>query len=240
MAPMTTERPTTETTHWLAEAARQLEDLGFELEEPDRSSGDSTSHLVVALRPKPTLRHFDPEEVDYWATEGGRGRPATLDREARLPLDTGYAWGVISVVDRLGVSNQFLSFGGELRAQMLPDATILADFGSPAPILRVSGHSQTIDPLAAEAGAFFGRIKVPIDFVPGIETVIAQTPPRALYCAFAQTVREKMASRRRLREANRWLVDWSGRETQYLQAEAPDDWKAGAELRRRLAAASAG
>ncbi len=223
-------------TRWLEEAARQLTDLGFELEEPDPATGDDTFHLVAALRPKPTLRHFDPELVTYWVTESGRGRPATLDRESRLPIEASYAWGLISVVDRLGVSNQFLSFGGELRVQMLPDATILADFASPAPILRVSGHSQSIDPLAAEAGAFFGRIKVPIDFVPGDETLIASASPRALYCAFLQSVAQRMTATRRKLEANRWLVSWNGRETQRLRADAPDDWQAAEELLRKLAA----
>lgn len=224
---------------WLEQAGRLLANLGFELVEPDRIGGSDSSHLVVAIRPMPTLRHFDPDEIACWTSEGGRGKAATLDRETRYPIDADYSWGLISVTDRLGVSNQFLSFGGALRAQMTPDATVLVDFSSHAPILRASGHSQTVDPLASEVGAFFARIKVPIDFVPGAEALIAKAAPPALYCAFIQHIREKLADGRGLREANRWLADWSSHEGQRMESSAAEHWNAAAELRRQLGAMEA-
>jgi hypothetical protein len=220
-------------SRWLEEAARELANLGFELEPPTRP-GEGCC-LFVALRAEPTLRHFDPEQISYWVTEAGRGRPATLDRQARFPLDSSYAWGRISVADRFGIDNDFVSFGGQLRAALAPDGTAYVSFTSPAPIMRTSGHSQSIDPLAAEAGAFFARIKIPIDFVPGAETLIARASPLALYSFFVQTVRERMTATRRLREANRWLADWSGREARRLQAAAATDWAAATELRKGLA-----
>ena len=75
---------------------------------------------------------------------------------------------------------------------MTDDTTVLVDFSSHAPILRWSGHSQATDPLAAEVGAFFARIKVPIDFVPGAEALVSKATPRTLYCAFIQYVRERL------------------------------------------------
>jgi len=221
---------------WLEQAGRLLATLGFELVEPDRIGGSDTSHLLVAIRPTPTQRHFDPEEIACWTSEGGRGKAAKLDRETRYPLDAGYAWGLISVTDRLGVSNQFLSFGGALRAQMAPDATVFVDFSSQAPILRGSGHSQGVDPLASEVGVFFARMKVPIDFVPGAEALMAKAAPRTLYCAFIQHISQKLAQARGLREANRWLADWSSREGQHMESSAAEDWNAAAELRRQLGA----
>lgn len=224
---------------WLEHAARLLAGLGFQLVEPDRTNGDETSHLLVALRPEPTLKHFDPESIDYWITEGARGRAARLDRETRLPLVCGFSWGRIALTDRLGVRNEFLSFGGALKAQVNPDATVLVDFGSHAPILRWSGHSQGTDPLAAEVGAFIGRLKVPIDFVPGAEALLAKAAPEALYCAFIQSVRERLARARGLRDSNRWLADWSSREGQRIEAAAAESWKAATELRRQLEAMEA-
>ena len=53
--------------------------------------------------------------------------------------------------------------------------------------------ARSTDPLAAEVGAFFARLKVPIDFVPGAEALIAKAAPAALYCAFIQFVRERLA-----------------------------------------------
>ena len=226
-------------SRWLDQASKILANLGFELVEPNRPRGDDTSHLLIALRIVPTLAHFDPEKVEYWGTEAGRGRSRLLDCESHYPISSDYAWGRIVATDRLGVRNEFLSFGGALRAQRTAEGTILIDFGSRAPILRWSGHSQTSDPLSGEVGAFFGRIKVPIDFVPGAETLIAQAAPTTLYCAFVQYVRERLTQAKTLRDANRWLADWSSREGQRLQAASPDHWTAGAELRKQLSAIEA-
>ncbi len=226
-------------SRWLESAGRILSGLGFELVEPDRTRDEDTTHMLVALRPAPTLQHFDPETIDYWITDGARGRAAKLDRETRFPISTDYAWGRITVTDRLGVKNEFLSFGGALRAQMTPEATVLVDFGSHAPILRRSGHSQSSDPLAAEVGAFFARVKVPIDFVPGAEALVSKASPRTLYCAFIQFARERLAQVHSPREANRWLAEWTSRETQRMESNAGEFWKAGAELRRQLGAIEA-
>ncbi len=224
---------------WLEQAEKLLSGLGFCLDEPDLAHGIDAAHLLVGIRPQPTLAHFDPERIDYWVTESGRGRPRVLDRETSLPIAMDYAWGKIALVDRLGVRNEFLSFGGTMRAQATADGTAYVDFGSRAPILRWSGHSQASDPLAGEVGAFLARLKVPIDFVPGTEAIIAAAAPSTLYCAFVQFVRERLAQARTLREANRWLADWCLRESQRLQTGLADHWKAAADLRQHLSAVEA-
>ena len=231
--------PLADDSGWLEGAGRVLANLGFELIEPDRTQAEETSHLLVALRPQPTLQHFDPDQIDFWTTDGSRGKAVNLDRESRYPLISDYAWGRITITDRLNVKNEFLSFGGAVRAQMTADATVLVDFSSHVPILRWSGHSQISDPLAAEVGAFFARIKVPIDFVPGAEPLVSGAVPRTLYCAFIQYVRERLAQAQALREANRWLTDWSSRESQRMESTFNDSWKAGIELRRQLGAIEA-
>jgi hypothetical protein len=224
---------------WLEGVGRILANLGFDLVEPDRTGSDDTSHLLVSLPAKPTLQHFDPETIDYWTSDGLRGHAARLDRETRFPVAADFAWGRVTLTDRLNVKNEFLSFGGALRAQLAADATVLADFSSHAPILRWSGHSQSTDPLASEVGAFFARIKVPIDFVPGAEGLVSKAAPRTLYCAFIQFVRERLTQAHALREANRWLTDWNSRESQRMEAVAHDHWRAAEELRRQLGAIEA-
>jgi hypothetical protein len=219
---------------WVDQADNLLVNLGFDLIEPDRSNGAHTTHLLAALRSVPTLKHFDPEEIAYWATEANRGRAGKLDRDSRYPIDATYAWGRITLTDRLGVNNQFVSFGGALRAEVTSGGLVLIDFSSHAPILRWSGHSQGLDPLTAEVGAFFARMKVPIDFVPGTEALVAAATPNTLYCAFVQYARERMKRARSLSDANRSLADWTSRESQRMEAVAQDHWKAAQELRRHL------
>jgi hypothetical protein len=219
---------------WVDQADKLLTNLGFNLVEPDRSNGSTTSHLLTAIRPAPTLKHFDPEEIAYWATEANRGRAGKLDRDSRYPIDSTYAWGRITLTDRLSVNNQFLSFGGALRAEVTSAGLVLIDFSSHAPILRWSGHSQGLDPLTAEVGGFFARMKVPIDFVPGTEALVAAATPNTLYCAFVQYVYERFKRARSLSDANRSLADWSSRESLRLESVATDHWKAAQELRRHL------
>ena len=59
-------------------AARLLADFGF-LAISDLPDRPGPAYLLVALREKPTLHHYDPEAVEYWITESGRGARRTLD-----------------------------------------------------------------------------------------------------------------------------------------------------------------
>ena len=62
------------------------------------------SHLLVAIRPEPTHRHFDPERVRYWVAQAGRGVRAEITLDTRLPLRTAFGLGTIRIDDALRVS----------------------------------------------------------------------------------------------------------------------------------------
>ena len=123
-----------------ASAARLLTDYGF-LAISDLPDRPGPAYLMVALREAPTLHHYDPEAVEYWVTESGRGARRTLTRDTPLPIETAFSWGLIRIVDRLHVTNEYLTFGGRLSAQIV-DGVAIAVFNSPAPLLRRGGHSQ--------------------------------------------------------------------------------------------------
>ena len=172
---------------WVGAGAALLTDLGFRVMEPDRVAGDD-SHLLVALRSRPTLRHFDPESMTYYArTRRGTG-PTTLDRQTTAGggdrVTTPALWGHVHVLDRLPVENRFLTFGGDVRVATVDPELTVVDLWSPAPIVRWGGHSQGTDSLAERIGAFFGRLIVPVDFVPGAAERIDGTLPEVLYRAF--------------------------------------------------------
>ena len=215
-------------------AASLLARLGFELVHGDRSEAPGGAFLLVALRDPPTFDHFDPERVDYWVTQDGRGRPAGIDRKTEVPLDASFAWGTITVVDRLEVTNSFLTFGGQLRVQAIDPGFSLAMFASPAPILRWLGHSQGIDPLGTEVGGAFARLKVPIDFVPGAEATIGQASPLALYATVIGDLRERFSRIRSLQDLQPVLARQMWHEMHWLQETAPQDWEAGQALRHEL------
>ena len=100
-----------------------LENLGF-VARSDLPDRPGPAYLLVAFRPAPTLRHYDPELVQYWATSDGRGTLRTLTRKTTLPIDTEFSWGMVRIVDRLKVSNEYLTFGGRLAAAGILDTTV--------------------------------------------------------------------------------------------------------------------
>jgi hypothetical protein len=219
-----------------AVAAPLLADLGF-LASPDLPDRAGPAYLLVAIRPVPTERHYDPEAIDYWVTAGGRGHRETLDWATRLPLATDFSWGLIRIVDRLHVTNEYLTFGGALRADVI-DGAVVAAFTSPVPLLRRGGHSQAIDPGADAVGAWFGRVLLAVDYVPGFERAIANADPTARYAAFLSDVTER-SQRGPLRDTEPELAVLLGREARRIQTADPAAWADGLELRQRALGAGA-
>lgn len=180
---------------WPEVAAAVVADLGFRLI-GDGSDGAREGHLIVALRERPTLRHFDPESIAFYApVAGGAALAQVLRLRAGERADRVVSWGHVHVVDRIPVENRFLTFGGVLRLAGLDDEVTIAHLRSPAPIVRWGGHSQGTDSLAGAMGAFFGRLIVPVDFTPGAAEQIDAVPPNVLFAAFLEdAVRRRHAA----------------------------------------------
>jgi hypothetical protein len=166
------------------EAAGLMADLGFVAfrTPPDVAVPDSC--LMVMIRDAPTRRHFDPETVSYWVIDNGQGRTELADRGTRTPLSRPYSWGRIRLVDRLRARNSFVSFGGWLTCERVGSDALLLIFRSPAPILRLPGHSQQRDRLSDEVLAFFGRVVPRLWSSSADEQLVGSLPPEAFYAAF--------------------------------------------------------
>ena len=207
--------------------------LGFVLVHDDRLgeiAAPSGSHLVVALRDHPTLAHFDPEQMTWFTTVAGRGQEVEYHRSRTLPDRSPLAWGPIHVFDRLEVQNAFLTFGGIARTVAPDGTTTLVLIDSPVPILRWSGHSQDVDLLAPEIAAFFARLRIPIDFTPGAESIIAGLTPVALYAAFVVDLHARYQGAQVLRDMHPHLTGWLAHEAHRLQTADPADWETGSRM----------
>ncbi len=215
---------------WLADTASELAHLGFDLRDGLMPGAQPGPRLLVALRDVPTLEHFDPEDVTFWEIHNGRGQLATLDRRRPVPQRRVFSWGRIRVTDRIPVSNQFLTFGGTLLVDAPSAAETLAAFISRAPIVRWAGHSQGVDPLVDEVGAFFGRLMVPIDFQPDAEQRIAAAEPEALYSAFLHDALARLRPGGHLRDAYPDLANQISHEANRLAHDNAAAWEAGATL----------
>ena len=215
-----------------AGAASLLANLGF-IASSDLPDRPGPAYLLVAFRPEPTLHHYDPELVEYWVTSGGRGAPRILSRDTRLPVDTEFSWGRIQIVDRLHVSNEYLTFGGRLAAASIEDTTI-AVFTSPTPLLRRGGHSQGWDHGAEAVGAFFGRLLMAVDFIPGFESRLAEAGPVARYAAFVGDFVERYRTSPALRAGHPELWTLLDADERRLRRDHVADWASGQALLREV------
>jgi hypothetical protein len=208
------------------EAAARLGDWGF-LAHPDLPDTSGPAFLIVSIPPRPTLRHFDPESVQYWRTVDGRGTAAVLDRDTPLPLEQPFSWGEIRVLDRFRISNEYVTFGGTLRADRVGEAAV-AVLTSAAPLLRRGGHSQLADQAAADVAAFFARLLVEIGVRPGLERQVGNAAPLALYSAFLEDAADRLARYPGIGRARPDFANLVGRERRRLTAS--DETKAGHDM----------
>ena len=216
---------------WVGESARLLADLGFTLDHAAQDLPSGGAALNVALRDRPTLRHFDPEAIGYWVEREGRGRHAILVRDLEAPWQGQFEWGDVRIVDRLGESNSFLVFGGEVSAADVDEALMVVRFRSEAPILRAGGHSQGVDPIEPWVGAFFGRIMIPVDYTPGVEGRLAEVNPLALYAAFVVDAARRIGSGRGVHPGHDpGAVEPLRREISRLRTDRPGVWADGSAL----------
>ena len=215
-------------------AARLLRDWGFLVQRnaPDRNS---PAYLLVALRERPTLRHFDPEVVRFWEMRSGRGSQVTLDRRLALPFSRPFAWGRIDIEDRLGVTNEYLTFGGRLLGARVDGASVLV-FESPVPILRRGGHSQGWDRGADQLAAFFARLKVAVDYVPGFERELGAASPETCYVAFITDALGRYQHSEALRSSEPELWRMVRGACSRLRTTQPDSLVIASELLERAAA----
>jgi hypothetical protein len=180
---------------WLraTEVVGQLENWGF-LAHPDLPDGPGPAFLLVALRPLSTLRHDDPEAVDYWVTNDARGERQTLGNSSPMPRSEDYSWGLIRLVDRLGNANEYWTFGGHLDAALIDDAVVAA-FASSAPLRRRGGHAHGADPGAEAIEAFFSRTMRAGQARHGFETSFAGATPLTRYAVFVRDTERRRHAR---------------------------------------------
>jgi hypothetical protein len=222
------------------EAAPLVADLGFLLAH-DLPFNGTDALLVVALREVPTLRHFDPELLTFWRTDdAGRGRKRELTLDSAMPLDVACSWGPIEIVDRLGESNTFFTVGGRLRATRIADDEAVVTVSSPGSILSRGGHSQPYDRLSAELTAFFARVLVPIDFVPGAEALVSHSTPMARYAAFLHYDLHRIEESELVRESYGMDARVVRAEAERLQRRHRQEWDEGGRLLAELGLVPAG
>lgn len=215
-----------------AEAASVMGDLGF-LVVPSVLGRASTAYLLVAIRRRPTLAHYDPEAVLYWTHQGVHDGPAAFDKTVPLPLDLPFSWGSLRVTDRLGVANEYLTFGGRLTAELVDDERI-AVFATPGPMVRRGGHSQDWDPGAAHLAAYFGRLRACLGRDAQLDARVTHMTPLARYSAYLSGAINGFAETPALSADRHVELRHLRSEAERLHHEHADDWLSGVRLHEAL------
>jgi hypothetical protein len=212
-----------------AVAADLLADWGF-LADPALPYRPGPAYLLVAIRAKPTLQHYDPELVEYWISDDKlQGVNETITYASRLPRQSEFSWGRISVIDRKGIANRYLTFGGTMRAERI-DGEVICVFESPAPLLRRGGHSQGWDTGAHSVGGFFGRFRAAAGIQHEFERRAASTDPLTRYAAFVNEFVTRYRGSEYLRDhyPKLWMLMLT--EERRLKRDHAAAWAAGAAL----------
>lgn len=167
----------------LDEASQLMARLGFIGFRSPPEAAVPDSCLMAVIRDRPTRQHFDPEAASFWVFDDPHGRLELIDRDSPMPVHGRFSWGRIRLVDRYLARNSFVTFGGVLDAERVGSDARVIIFRSPAPILRLPGHSQRQDRLSEHVMSFFARL-VPKLWSDGPEAELASAGPEALYAAF--------------------------------------------------------
>jgi hypothetical protein len=210
---------------------RLAEKVGYLLV-PGAPLDHGSSYLLVALRPHPTKAHFDPELIDYWSPSGTQAERIELIWPIKAPAPR-HAWGTIRIVDRVGATNRFVSFGGRLTTSH-SQGVDTALFGSDAPILGLGGHSDPVDPLAASVDGFFATLRAAAGADPAMARLSNSLSPLALYAAFLWRELRTLSTPAAFDSAPPLLVSLLRSERCRLAAESIPDEMAGRQLAQRL------
>ncbi len=209
-------------------AAEVLGDLGF-LVVPLAPGRDSTAYLLVALRDRPSLAHYDPESVLLWTHEGVLDGPVVLDRSTCLPHAAPVSWGPLRITDRLGITNEYLGFGGQVRMERVDGMRIVV-VSTPGPMLRRGGHSQGWDPGAAHLDGYFARLRARLGDDRDLATRVSGMPPLTRYAAYLASALAGFAESPSLGADRHADLGHLRAESERLRRDHAHDWAAGVRL----------
>jgi len=214
-------------------AAAVMGDLGF-LVVPGAPGRDSTAYLIVAIRKGPTLAHYDPEAVLYWEPGGVHDVPACLDGTSQTPVERPFSWGPVHITDRLGVANEFLTFGGHLSAAQV-DGTRITVLATPGPMIRRGGHSQGWDPGSAHLAGWFARLRALLGRDPRLDAFVTGMSPLSRYSAYLAGALDGFAETPALSRDRHTELAHMRAEAARLRRDRPTDWAQGQRLLEAVA-----
>lgn len=129
----------------------RMADWGYYLLPKPHPQSLGHSGLLIAMRPKPTRLHFDPETLSLRLREGDTANWVILNFHSPLRDTQWVCPGRVTLTDRVDKHVTFFVFGGSLTADADPGEEVVYTLESPAPILDLEAKSDSLnDQFAAE------------------------------------------------------------------------------------------
>ncbi len=178
-----------------------MENLGYLLFTPPHARSPGFTKLCLAIRPRPTERHFDPESIQLPLCQAdGTISLVELGPNPDLDSPTRLGPGRIIAHDRFDKAVEFFSFGAQLQITVAAEGTFYI-FSSPAPLLQLNRDLMSLpDQLAAEAEARLGMLRPRWGTDDrGFIAQLASAPPLPLYAALLAAILARFEPSRSLR-----------------------------------------
>ena len=146
-----------------------------------------------------------------------------------MPIERTFSWGPVHIADRLGVANEFLTFGGRLTAAHV-DGTRIAVLATPGPMIRRGGHSQGWEPGSAHLAGWFARLRALLGRDAQLDADVTGMSPLARYSAYLAGAIDGFAETPALSRDRHNELAHMRAEAARLRRDRPTEWAAGQRL----------
>lgn len=142
-----------------------MENWGYYLLPKSHPDSPGYTGLLVAIRKKPTEKHFDPQSMRLRLRDKyDQAKWTTLwlysPQELPIKASIHVCPGEVMLRDRTDKRANFFAFGGSLEAVSVPGETVYS-LRSPAPILQLTDDPESVpDQLASETEALISELQV--------------------------------------------------------------------------------
>jgi hypothetical protein len=182
---------------------RHMQHWGYDLADPPHPRSPGYGRLIIALRPKPTENHYDPEAI-HLQLSGAQGFPTrtTVTSSTALGAPTKVYPGQVELTDRFNVRRGFFTYGATIDMGSTTNQTVL-DIRSPAPILELTGalDESISEQLVSETQALWAKVSVQWGADDsGYWRCLGSVQPEKLYASTIFTLWETYRNSRILRQ----------------------------------------
>jgi hypothetical protein len=173
---------------------------GYYLEPKAHAFSPGYAGISVAIRARPTHRHYDPETIILCLLNQGSVERTQLGLLSRNPAVRRVCPGRVALQDRFQKRTDFYTYGAELFTISGKDETIYR-FESNAPILWLNENEDSFPGhLEAQTGALLAGIRTQWRRQDALfARQLAEVEPMDLYLATLRSIDERYARSRALR-----------------------------------------